>query len=155
MVNWLIPGAGFLLVRDYQRGVTLFLAINGCFAIGLLMGGYVLAPASFDPRAEGFNLVGLLTYLAQAFHGGGWLLLQGAQSAAADNPEAFFNLHRLAARTYSDLGAFHLVVAGCLNYFATMRLYDLVAGTPELTEGSPGSADPERLRQRTDGNSAS
>ncbi len=115
----------------------------------------MLAPASFHPRGEGFNLVGLLTYIAQAFHGGGWLALQTAQNAAAENPASFFNLHNLAARTYSDLGAFHLVVAGCLNYFATVRLYDLMAGTPELTEGSPGSADPERLRQRQNGESPS
>ncbi len=135
ILNWLIPGAGFAACRDYARGAALFVLINTIFAIGVLLGGYVLAPDSLVPMTRGFNLVGALTYLAEAFHGGGWVLIRFLQNVSADNPDAFFQMKNQAIKTYSDLGVFHLVVAGGLNYFATVRLYDLLAGNPELTEG--------------------
>jgi hypothetical protein len=139
LLNWLVPGAGYIAVKDVARGVTLFVVINLCFAIGLMLGGYILEPASWRPLTPQFNLVGVLTYLSQAFHGGGWLLLRFLQDASADTPQAFFNIEHQAARTYADLGAFHLVAAGALNYFATVRLYDLLAGTPELSASAPSS----------------
>lgn len=131
LVNWLVPGLGFFLVGDRLRGTVLFLIITFCFVVGALMGGYVLAPGSWHPRSPEFNLVTVLTYLAQSFNGGGWLLVQWLQGAAEGNPEAAFNLVRLGTRTYSDLGVLHYIVAGSLNYLATVRLYDLLAGTVE------------------------
>ena len=138
--NWLIPGLGYILSRDMARGATLFILINLCFAIGILMGGYILAPVSWAPFTPNFNLVGILTYLSQAFHGGGWLGLQGLQRAAASDTSAYFNLTALGSKPYADLGAFHLVVAGGLNYFATVRLWDLLAGNPQLSQApAPGA----------------
>lgn len=106
--------------------------INGCFAIGLFYGGYVMVPV-FHFRHPEFNIVSLLTYISQAFHGGGWALMQFLHTLGNENGTGWFNLHRMAARPYSDLGVFHFVVAGGLNYFATVRLFDLLAGNPELT----------------------
>lgn len=135
-LNWLIPGAGYIACKDYKRGIALFLITVGCFAIGLFLGGYVLRP-EWSWRSPEFNFVAILTYIAQAFFGAGWLGLQLLHTVSEQDPDAFFNLHRLAGgQAYSDLGVFHLVVAGGLNYFATVRLYDLVAGSPELTESS-------------------
>jgi hypothetical protein len=134
LANWLVPGLGYVLCRDVTRGVILFITINACFAIGLYFGGYILIPPSWTPTNPNFNLVTVLTYLVQAFHGGGWLALQALHHVSAGDTEALFNLKRMAASTYSDLGAFHLVVAGGLNYFASVRLYDLLAGSPELTQ---------------------
>lgn len=144
LLNWLIPGAGYLAVRDVSRGITLFLVINFCFAMGVLLGGYILVPATWSPRAAGFNLVGTLTYICQVFDGGGWLLVRILQNVSAGDADAFFNIKGQAVKTYSDLGAFHLVVAGGLNYFATVRLYDLLAGNPELSAESEAADEPEK-----------
>ena len=134
LLNWLIPGLGFALCKDWRRACVLFVLINICFAIGVLLGGTILPPLSWKPFTPDFNVVAVLTYLSQSFHGAGWLVLQALHGAAAETPDAYFNLRRMAASTYGDLGSFHLVVAGGLNYFATVRLYDLLAGSPELTQ---------------------
>ncbi|CAN5248563.1 hypothetical protein BH09SUM1_BH09SUM1_10700 [soil metagenome] len=85
-----------------------------------------------DPE---FNIVAILTYVTQSFFGSGWLFMLATHHAAAATPGAFFNLNRLAgANPWSDIGVLHFVVAGGLNYVATVRLYDLLAGSPELTE---------------------
>ena len=101
--------------------------INLCFAIGVFLGGTILVPP-LSIRHPDFNLVSLLTYLAEALHGGGWVALQIAHGTAVSNPDGLFHLHRMAAKSFADLGTFHLVVAGCLNYFSTTRLYDLLTG---------------------------
>lgn len=131
--NWLVPGLGFILVGDRARGVTLFVLLTACFVIGVLLGGYILQP-TFSMRSPEFNLVAILTYLTQACFAGGWLALQGLHAAASGNPEGFFNLQRLAAsNAYSDIGSFHLIVAGGMNYLSTIRLYDLLTGQSELS----------------------
>lgn len=102
-------------------------------SVGIAMGGYILPPV-WNFRNPDFNPVALLTYLVQMFHGSMWLGLQGLQHAAEGTPSAFFNMQRLAAtNSYSDIGSFHLVVAGGLNYHSTVRLYDLLTGSPELS----------------------
>jgi len=142
LVNWLLPGAGYILCGDWKRGLVLGLVINACFVGGLLYGGYVLMPA-FSPRDPEFNVVMVLTYCSQAFYGGGWLLLQILQKLSAGSPDSFFSLQALAIKPYSDLGSFHLVVAGSLNYLATIRLYELLTGksaTPEGENPAPEAA---------------
>ena len=128
-----MPGAGYIVVRDIPRGATLMVLINAMLIIGIATGGYVLVPA-WSPKNPEFNIVAILTYLVEAFHGGGWLALHALQKSTAGSADAFFNLHRQSIRPFSDLGVFYLVVAGGLNYFSTVRLYDLLAGAPELTE---------------------
>ncbi|MCC6546649.1 hypothetical protein IT570_05725 [Candidatus Sumerlaeota bacterium] len=134
VLNWLIPGLGFALCKDFRRAGVLFVLINLCFAVGVFFGGTVLLPLSWKPFTADFNVVAILTYLSQAFHGSGWLALQALHAAAESTPDAYFNLRHMAAKTFGDLGSFHLVVAGGLNYFATVRLYDLLAGSPEMTQ---------------------
>ncbi|MBX3729370.1 MAG: hypothetical protein KF858_09315 [Candidatus Sumerlaeia bacterium] len=122
-VNWLVPGGGYLLARDFRRGIALFALLNGIFFGGLLYDGYLVVPAG--PGQEGFNIVALLSFLVQACHGGGCLAILGAERMGGVLGGL---LVRDAGKAYSDLGAFHFLVAGALNYFATVRLYDLLAG---------------------------
>ncbi len=131
IINWLVPGLGYILAKDTARGVTLFVIINAVFAIGLLYGGYIMAPTTLQVRDPNFNLVGLLTWFVQAFHGAGWLGLQWLESVSAGNDDAYFNLNHLARRTYSDIGSLHLLIAGGVNYFASAHLYDLLTGQVE------------------------
>jgi len=141
VVNWFLPGAGFIAVGDVARGLALAVTMNGCFLVGLLLGGYVLPP-EWSTSSPNFSIVACLTFIMQFFHGIGWaagticwhMVQEGSQSGVVQ----FF-----AGRpgsTYSDLGAFHLLVAGGLNYFATSRLYDLLAGDPTIEGDSAEEA---------------
>lgn len=143
-LNWLVPGAGYLAVRDYARGLTFFAVINAILLAGVALGGYVLTPV-WHYRHPEFNLVAVLTYLTQALHGSGWLLLHALHGFAAQSPQSFFNIHAMSSRTYSDLGLFHLITAGGLNYYTTVRLYDLTAGNPKLTESAAVQEHQEKL----------
>lgn len=142
-LNWLLPGLGFILVGDRARGLILLVLLNAIFVVGVAMGGTLLAPQTWNPLVPGagltfngnFNLVGVLQYIAQVFHGGGSIALHLGHAASADNPGAFLNLHRLSSMPLADLGSLHLVVAGSLNYFATIYLWDVLAGRqPEGAE---------------------
>lgn len=142
LLNLAVPGAGYAAAGDLARGALLFLLLNACFAAGLTYEGYVLVPA-FDPRHPAFNIVGLLTFIVQCFDAGGTGLVLLAERMGGP-------LARLLVRdpggAYSDLGAFHLLVAGGLNYFSTVRLFDLLTGadTHEVLEtaGKPASGNP-------------
>lgn len=126
LLNWLVPGLGFFLVKDRFRGVLLFVLINGIFALGLFFDGYVYVPSlKLGPE---FNVVAILTFFVQASHGFGTgilLFLDGKDWGIAKL------LVRAPGAPYSDLGSFHLLVAGGLNYFASVRLYDLLRGYEE------------------------
>lgn len=125
VVNWLIPGAGFLAAGDWRRGLPLLCLINSVFLAGLAFSGYVLVPA-FSPADPTFNIFAVLTFLVQLFHGAGCLghlglshiLSPGGAAALLGRPGA----------AYADLGSFHLAVAGGLNYFACVRLWDFLRG---------------------------
>lgn len=138
VVNWFLPGLGFIAVGDRSRGLALFVGINGCFLAGLMLGGYVLPP-EWSTASPNFSIVACLTYIMQFFHGAGWAaanLCWGLVQEGSQNSIVNFLAGRPGA-TNSDLGAFHLLVAGGLNYFATMRLYDLLAGDPSLGDENP------------------
>lgn len=126
-VNWLVPGAGYLLRGEVRRGALLFLLLNTCFLIGLAHGGYYFVPA-WNPRSPNFNIVACLTYAVQFFHGGGWMLSWLLEGAAADGNRLAGFLVGSPGATHSDLGVFHVLVAGGLNYFATVRLYEVCRG---------------------------
>lgn len=124
LANWLVPGLGFFAAGDRRRAVWLFALIQGVFVAGLAFNGYVYLPP-MNPRGADFNIVATLTFIVQACNAGFSMLVLGAAKA---------NLGLLArdsGAAYADLGAFHLLVSGGLNYFATVRLYDLLTGRAE------------------------
>ncbi|MDX2177363.1 MAG: DUF6677 family protein [Candidatus Sumerlaeia bacterium] len=136
-LNWIVPGLGYFAAGDRFRGAALFLLINGVLVAGYALGGHFLPPV-WRVGAPNFSIVSCLTYILQLFHGGAWALSafsmgiveRGSQAAAA----GFF-----AGRPgmpYADLGAFHLLAAGAMNYLSTVRLYDEAAGDPSLVDDS-------------------
>lgn len=123
-LNWLVPGAGYLATGQIRRGWALFGLINLVFLLGLIFNGYIFVP-SMNVASPLDNIVAVLTFIVQVCHAGGTLLVLGAEKVGG-LPATL--LVRPAGAPYSDLGSFHFLVAGALNYFATTRLYDLLAG---------------------------
>lgn len=131
--NWLVPGLGFLLTRDWARGIGVMVLINGVFLLGLAYDGYLIVPA-LNPRDRAFNVFAALTFIVQLAHGGGFLAVYAAEQLGG--PLASLLVKNPGA-AYSDLGGFHFAVAGGLNYFATVRLWDLMR--PDGTSPEGGS----------------
>ena len=40
LLGWLIPGAGYALLRDYKRAVVIFIALVGMFTVGIYVGSF-------------------------------------------------------------------------------------------------------------------
>ncbi len=140
VVNWFLPGVGYIAAGDRARGGILFLLLNGCFLVGLVMGGYILPP-EWSFKSSNFSIVACLTYVMQMFHGIGWAAggICWNMAKAGNTGEIVTFLAGRPGMTNSDLGSFHLLVAAGLNYFTTARLYDLLAGDPELGRHHGGS----------------
>src|SRR5437588_723054 len=51
VANWLLPGAGYLLIGQIARGLTIGLTILGIFVLGILIGGVHVV----DPPAGVWN----------------------------------------------------------------------------------------------------
>lgn len=137
VLNWVLPGAGYLAAGDWRRGLALGALINSVFLAGMAFSGYVLVPA-FSPSDPTFNIFAVLTFIVQLFHGAGCLGYLALSQALPPATAAAILGHPGAA--YADLGAFHMAVAGGLNYFACVRLWDFLRG--EATDEPAGSASP-------------
>jgi len=140
--SWLVPGFGYFRRRRYTRAIALFIVIELTVFLGFLHHGSVTLPL-LDPSGGG--VISCLTFLIQL--GGG--LVSILSLAAVAWSEAlkikgfmpnflviFFAGNQPHA--YFELGAFYLMVAGAMNYFAVTNFYDRYktrgSGTPESRE---------------------
>jgi hypothetical protein len=118
-LSWLIPGFGFFRYGRKLRGILFFVVLEGAFLAGAMLHGSVLIP-DFDRRAEGFNLVTILTFFTQLFNGG--------MSFLSMMPELFGPKYAILpsneAAPLADLGSFLLLVSGGMNYFVLVSTYD-------------------------------
>lgn len=112
IVNWLIPGSGYLMLGQVARGLTIGFTILILFFLGILIGGiHVVDPPNFS-LAHG-NLIRTILekpwYIGQFMSGAiglicGWLgPLQPPSHARAN-----------------DIGTLYTAVAGMLNLLATI-----------------------------------
>ena len=110
LLGWLIPGAGHLLLGKWVRGLLLFAAIVGMYAIGLGLVGKIYTPNTGEMLDMlgfvGQLGMGLLYMLAR-------LLSWGASSATT---------------TLNDYGSKYLVACGLLNLIAAVDAYSLANG---------------------------
>ena len=110
LLGWLIPGAGHLLLGKWVRGLLLFLAIVGMYAIGLGLVGKVYLPNTGEPLDMlgfvGQLGMGLLYMLARLFSWGG----------------------TSATTALNDYGSKYLVACGLLNLVAAVDAHSLANG---------------------------
>ena len=127
IVNWLIPGSGYLLLGQFARGLTIGLTILSLFVLGMLIGGiHVVDPPSF--QAIHGNVVRTAlekpAYIGQFFAGiigivSGWFGPSQPVSHARAN----------------DIGTLYTAVAGMLNLLATIDSSYRAAMDDEAGEG--------------------
>lgn len=91
--------------------------LTSTFLLGLLLKGTVVFPV-WTPGTEGFNVINILTFLAQMGYGSLSLLCLASHQLGigffqGDQSFAFF-----------DLATFYLIIAGALNYLMLFNLYD-------------------------------
>ena len=113
-VNWLIPGAGYLLLGQVARGLTIGFTIIALFVLGILIGGvHVVDPPSFA-AAHGFAEYRMQVLMKPAYIG---QFLSGAIGLITGwigpgQPPS----HARA----SDIGTLYTAVAGMLNLLGTI-----------------------------------
>jgi hypothetical protein len=111
VVNWLIPGAGYLFIGQIARGLTIGITILTLFALGILIGGvHVVDPPTFTPGVS--RVASVLQkpwYIGQFLSGAvgvmsGWV---GPSQPASHS-------------RVSEIGTLYTAVAGMLNLIATI-----------------------------------
>jgi hypothetical protein len=139
VLNWLVPGLGWLVAGRKARGAISFLLVMVTFVLGLVLHGGVSWPC-WDPANEAFNLINNFTLLIQFGAG-----LPALVSLIADQFQ-FAPLGGLPKHAYYELGGYFIVVAGAINYFSTCNLYDRLMrhgsrfAAQELGLPEPGAA---------------
>jgi hypothetical protein len=132
--SWFVPGVGFVIQRDYWRGVAIFLLINGTFLLGLLLHGTILIP-EFHYSSPAFNIVNLLTFAGQIGNAGASLfcLVHDQWNWRVFQP--------IETDPRFDLATLYLLVSGCMNYFCVCSFYDRHVGAHE-TDDKPAKDNP-------------
>ena len=120
VLSWLIPGAGFLAIGRFGRGLAVLALIQAPFLIGILLPGAVLMPI-WTPGDWGANIVNSLTFVTQI--GNGLMSLIWAFGASANLP-FFVGVQAYDAHPLFELASFYLMVSGGLNYFCVCNFYD-------------------------------
>ena len=112
IVNWLLPGAGYLLLGQVARGLTIGFTIVSLFVLGILIGGiHVVDPPALS-HAQGHVVRTILEkppYIGQFLTGAigliaGWL----GQSQPPSHSRV------------NDIGTLYTAIAGMLNLLATI-----------------------------------
>lgn len=135
LVNWLLPGMGWLLAGRGKRAASQAVLVGGTFIIGLVLHGGVAWPA-WSPSNPEFNLINNFTFLIQLGAGGLALISLIA--------EHFGNamLGGVPSHAWYELGSYYLVVAGGINYFATTNLHDRLLASPSRFAEQEAAAEP-------------
>jgi hypothetical protein len=128
LFNYLLPGAGFCAAGRWRRGLMQAAMVATTAAFGWLLHGGVIWP-SWSREALDFNLINNLTFLVQM--GGGLPSMLSLAASQFHWPV----LGGIPEDPYYELGGYYLVVAGAINYFATMNFYDrMVKHDPRFAE---------------------
>jgi hypothetical protein len=103
--------------RDKYRGIVIFVMLTLTFGIGLALKGTVIFPA-LHPGDEAFNVINILTFLAQMGYGSLSLLCLASRSLGIPF------LQGQESYAFFDLASFYLIIAGGLNFLMLFNCYD-------------------------------
>jgi hypothetical protein len=110
LAAWAIPGAGHLLQRRIQKGLTFLIALPLMFVFGLWLEGRLFPIELTQPLVGLAALadmgIGVAFFIARATHAGGG---------------------RVVALTYEYGNAF-LIVAGLMNMLVVLDAFDIAQG---------------------------
>jgi hypothetical protein len=122
IVNWLLPGAGYLLLGQFARGLTIGFTILILFVMGILIGGiHVVDPPSFG-GVHGIDLLRAIFSrpgLRSIFEKPGYIgqFLAGAIGLIC----GYIGPNQPASHSrVNDIGTLYTAVAGMLNLMATL-----------------------------------
>jgi hypothetical protein len=114
LAGWVVPGAGYLLLRRPGRGILVFVSVLVMFFLGLMMRGPLFQP-------QGGDLLTTIIYY------GGFIshLMSGAPyfltvALGYNQPDVAGHVH--------DYGSKFLVAAGLLNILAMVDTYEIGKG---------------------------
>ena len=58
IINWLIPGSGYLCLGQIARGLTIGITVIVTFALGIIIGGaHVVSPPDFESSRHAGNII--------------------------------------------------------------------------------------------------
>jgi len=120
--SWLVPGLGFIVKRNYWRGVAVFVILNGTFFFGMLLHGTVLIP-EFHYSSPSFNIVNVLMFIGQMGNGAASLFCIGRDHWQ------WSVLTPVETNPLFDLAMLYMLVSGCMNYFCICSLWDRQVGS--------------------------
>jgi len=109
-VGWLIPGAGHIIQKRWNRGVLLLISIGTLFVLGLLMQGHIY-------KANGGDILDILGFVGDLGAGGLYIVTLAVN--AGQGAIAFAT---------ADYGTKFMIVAGLLNFIAVADAYHIAIG---------------------------
>jgi hypothetical protein len=113
VVNWLVPGSGYLLIGQLARGLTIGFTILALFVMGMLIGGIHVVDPPVLSQAHGGNVMRAILekpwYIGQ-FLAGAIGIISGWIGPSQPGSHARVN----------DIGTLYTAVAGMLNLLATI-----------------------------------
>ncbi len=129
LLNWVLPGFGFIMVGRRARGFTQLAIVLTTFGLGLALRGGVIWPVWSLSGEHELNIINNVMFLIQAGSGAPALLSLFGQLAGLPL------LAGLPEHPFYELGAYFIVVAGALNYYAACNFYDrLVSPAPRYRD---------------------
>lgn len=113
IVNWLVPGAGYLMLGQLARGLTIGLTILALFVLGIFIGGVHVVDPPVVSHAHGESAVRQVLekpwYIGQFLTGAIGLIC--ARIGPSQPP---------SHSRVNDIGTLYTAVAGMLNLLATI-----------------------------------
>jgi hypothetical protein len=115
VAGWLVPGAGYFLLKKTGRGALIFLSVASTFFFGLFMRGVM-----FSPEKGADYLTSLINYGGAAANLAAGALYLLTSMFGYSQPDLAGAVH--------DYGTKFLVTAGLLNILAMVDTWEIATG---------------------------
>ena len=142
IVNWLVPGAGYLMIGEVARGLTIGITILALFVLGMLIGGvHVVDPPTFTPFV-GSAVQGVL-HKAKAVLEKPWYIGQFLSGAIGLISGWIGPAQPASHARANDIGTLYTAVAGMLNLLGTIDSAHRASLLPTEPSGGPAPVEGE------------